>query len=224
MHNRVIQTLDAELVVFLNNDVEICSEHWLEQMVATLELAEDVAGVGALLRYPDGRVQHGGIILGLNGLVGHAHRFLPAGHTGYFDRCVCLQELSAATAACLLMKRSAFLAVGGFRAERYPTSFNEVDLWLRLRSAGYRCLYNPAVEAIHYESATRKVLPASEGVYRERLAEDWGEFLAHDPFYNPNLALDNEQFHGFRIFPLKGPLAPPALGGQLARRDSRAVA
>ncbi len=211
MHNKAIETTDAELVLFMNNDVVLSTDRWLEQMVATIELHENVAGVGALLHYPDGRVQHAGIILGLHGLVGHAHRFLPRGEVGYANRCVCLQELSGATAALLLMKRSAFVAVGGFQAERYPTSFNEVDLWLRLRQAGYRCLYNPSVQAVHFESATRAIMPVSERTYHERLFEDWGEFLMYDPFYNPNLALDNEQFKGFRPFPTDAPLLLPSV-------------
>jgi GT2 family glycosyltransferase len=200
MHNELISQLAADFVVLVNNDVQVLSDRWLEQMIATVQLSPDVAGVGALLRYPDGSVQHGGVILGLFGVAGHAHRFLAPSETGYFGRCACLQEVSAATGACLLLRRDAFLEVGGFRADRYPNSFNDVDLWLRLRQRGYRCLYNPQVMATHYETATRTVDVAAERESHRRLLADWGPALLHDPFYNPNLSLNNESFHGFRRF------------------------
>lgn len=200
MHNDAIIAHKSEFIVFLNNDIEITSDRWLEQLVATTELDPKIAGVGALLAYPKGRVQHGGIIMGINGIAGHAHRNIPVWDPGYFGRLHCLQEFSGVTAALSLIRRSAFLEVGGFRSDRYPTSFNDVDLWLRLRQAGYRCIYNPLVQAIHYESKTRGRDPG-EKTYEMRLHEDWRQELFSDPFYNPNLAIDNEQFYGYQSFP-----------------------
>jgi GT2 family glycosyltransferase len=211
MHNEVVRTLSSELVVFLNNDTEILSDGWLEQMVGTTELDPSVAGVGALLLYPDRTIQHAGVILGLNGLVGHSHKYLPADGPGYFGRPHALQEYTGCTAAMLLIRRRAFLAVGGFDADRYPASFNDVDLWLRLRRLGYRCLYNPAVRAIHYESRTRSIRTEEEQEYQRRLVEDWGPQLLADPFYNPNLSLLNEQFRGTTPYPVQLDF-PVALG------------
>ena len=203
MHNRVIAATDAEYVVLINNDVEVSSDGWLEQMLAIAEADPTVAGVGALLRFPDGRVQHGGVVLGLHGVCGHAHRLAGRDEAGYFGRLRMLQELSAVTGALVLLRRSAFMSVGAFNAERYPTSLNDIDLWLRLRRAGWRCVYDPAVQAIHHETATRQVDIAVEREFERRLKSDWGDVLQNDPFYNPNLARDNEQFIGLREFPVE---------------------
>lgn len=104
--------------------------------------------------------------------------------------------------ALALVSRPAFEAVGGFNSQRYPTSFNDVDLCIRLRENGFRCLYNPMVRAIHHESKTRPITP-EELDYQKRLIDDYSEILRNDPFYNPNLSLNNEQFHGFRVFPVE---------------------
>jgi glycosyltransferase involved in cell wall biosynthesis len=222
MHNQAIRSLESDLFVLLNNDIEILSPNWLEQLVASLEFDPQVAGVGGLLTYPDGVVQHGGLILGLGGTAGHAHRLLPAAIPGYFGRLHSLQEFSGVTAAMALVRRDAFLSVGGFRSERYPTSFNDVDLWIRLRQAGYRCLYNPLVKATHFESMTRGRDP-SERVYRARLQEDWTDVLKNDPFYNPNLTLEGEQLDGFRQLTAKDLLGLFDDGLKQAERGRSAV-
>jgi len=173
----------------------------LGQLVATFELSDDIAIVGCMLLYPNGTVQHSGVILGLNHLVGHAHKYLDYREPGYMGRLHCLQEFSAVTCALAAVKRSSFLSIGGFDAQRYPGLYNDVDMCLRLRLAGYRCIYNPSVKAIHHESATRQISSA-QFVYQRRLVEQYGHLLCSDPFYNPNLALDNEQFSGCRAFPV----------------------
>jgi O-antigen biosynthesis protein len=202
MNNLAVQSVETEFVVLMNNDVEVTSDGWLEQLVATVQLDERSAGVGALLLYPNGTVQHAGVILGLGGLVGHAHRGVDKNEGGYCGRLSSLQEFSAVTAALVLLRRSAFLEVGGFRADRYPTSFNDVDLWLRLRRQGYLCLYNPLVQAVHAEAASRGADPEHETAVC-RLAADWQDVIDNDPFYNPNLARDNEVFSGCRTFSLE---------------------
>jgi GT2 family glycosyltransferase len=202
INNVAVKSIDSEFVVLMNNDVEILSHKWLEQLVATAQIDESIGVVGGLLLYPNGKVQHGGMILGISGLAGHAHKHLDAKCSGYFGRLHCLQEMSGITAAFSLIKKSAFEVVGGFNSERYPTSFNDVDLCIRLRKEGYRCVYNPMVKAIHHESKTRPIT-REELDYRERLMDDYSDILGSDPFYNPNLALDNEQFHGFREFPVE---------------------
>lgn len=199
MNNIAVSSVSSEFVVLMNNDVEIVSDNWLEQLVATVQIDDSIGTVGGLLLYPDGKVQHGGMILGILELAGHAHKHMDSKSIGYFGRLYSLQEMSGITAALSLIRRSSFEAIGGFNSERYPTSWNDVDLCIRLRKEGFRCLYNPMVRAIHYESKTRSIT-VEELDHQKRLMGDYSEILRNDPFYNPNLALDNEQFQGFREF------------------------
>lgn len=202
MHNLLVEQCHSKYLVFLNNDVKILSDNWLSTLIATCELGEDIAGVGARLLYPDGTLQHAGINLGIQGLAGHSHKHLPADEIGYFGLASLLRETSGCTAALLLLKREAFLEVGGFDAETFPASLNDVDLWLRLQQAGFRCLYTPNVTAIHFESKTRTVVVQEELQFIKQLQERWGTSLFRDSFYNPNLPLDNEQYAGVRDFPI----------------------
>lgn len=202
MNNIATASVDSDFVLFMNNDIEIISEKWLEQLVAVTELDESIAVVGGMLLYPNGTVQHGGVILGLNGTAGHAHKCMSNLWPGYIGRLHTLQEMSGITAALALVRRSCFDHVGGFDSNRYPTLYNDVDLCIRLRNKGYRCIYNPMVRAIYYETKTRSV-NSEELVYKQRLVSDYAEILNRDPFYNPNLALDNEQFCGYRRFPIE---------------------
>ncbi len=187
MHNDAIANCDEDYLVFMNNDVELLTEGWLEQLIATAEIDNSIAGVGGLLLYPDRSVQHGGIYLGRMGVAGHAHQELSETDPGYFGQAHLLRETYAATAALVLMKRSAFNAVNGFDAARYPVSFNDVDLWIRLQQLGYRCLYNPQVRAIHHEQKTRKINKAEEQEKIKTFQTHWGHVTNRDPFYNPNL-------------------------------------
>jgi GT2 family glycosyltransferase len=202
MNNIAVVSVDSEFVVFMNNDIEIISDEWLEQLVATIQMDESIAVVGCLLLYENRTVQHGGMILGIDHIAGHAHKYLDSKDTGYFGRLHALQEFSGVTAALSLIKKSVFIQVGGFNSERYPTSFNDVDLCIRLRQHGFRCVYNPMVRSIHHECKTRPITE-DELIFRKRLAEDHCHMLNNDPFYNLNLSLDNEQFHGFRPFPIE---------------------
>ncbi len=210
MNNIAADSVNSEFVLFMNNDIEIISEKWLEQLVGAAQLDKSIAVVGGLLLYPNNQVQHGGIILGLVGTAGHAHKNIHSDLPGYFGRLHTLQEMSGITAALALVRRSSFADVGGFDSARYPTLYNDVDLCIRLRKNGFRCIYNPRVRAIHYETKTRAIDP-EEPLYRQRLAEDYSEILKIDPFYNPNLALDNEKFCGFRRFPIESQI--PELAG-----------
>jgi len=202
MNNIAVKSTDSQFVVFMNNDTEIISDRWLEQLVATVNIDESIGCVGCLLLYSDGIVQHGGIILGLNGATGHAHQHIDSKSPGYFGRLHCIQELSAVTAALSVIRRSAFDIVGGFRPDEYPTVCNDVDLCIRLRRRGFRCVYNPMVRAIHHESRTRPIT-AEDLYYKKKLVDACPEILANDPFYNPNLALHNVHFVGFRPFPVE---------------------
>lgn len=201
MHNLAIQESESEFVVLINNDIEIISPDWLDQIVATAQSDATIASVGTLLLYPDGSAQHAGIVGGFRGVAGHYHRGLSVEEPGYNGRLHALQEVTACTGALLLLRRSAFVEVGGFDSRRLPTSFNDVDLGLRLRSAGYRCIYNPAVQAFHFESKSRRIDHVQEREFHQTLLADWAQQLERDPFHNENLSLFSDSFRLFRSNP-----------------------
>jgi GT2 family glycosyltransferase len=190
MHNQVVSTVDAEMIVLVNNDVYDFSPGWLEQLVATVQLDRNVAGAGGKLLFPDGTIQHAGVAVGAGGLAGHACYGVPKDQPGYLGRDRSLQQVAAVTGALMIIRKNAFEAVGGFDATRYPTSYNDVDLWLRLGERGYRCLYNPEVQAVHEESRTRGVSP-NESEYRRRLQEDLARSQYIDPFWDLDLFDDH---------------------------------
>jgi GT2 family glycosyltransferase len=202
INNIAAGSVNGELVLFMNNDIEIISEKWLEQLVATVQLDKSIAVAGGLLLYPNGKVQHGGMILGIYGTVGHAHKLIYGELPGYLGRLQMLQEMSGITAALALVRRSSFEEIGGFDSKKYPSQYNDVDLCIRLRKRGYRCIYNPLVKAIHRETMSRFV-NIEMLTSKQTLITDYSEVLDKDPFYNPNLALNNEQFRGFRPFPIE---------------------
>ena len=188
----------GELLLLLNNDVRPLHREWLSELVSQA-LRPEIGGVGAKLYFPDGRVQHGGVILGIGGVAGHAHKHLDRGEAGYFGRLQLVQNLSAVTGACLMVRRELFDAVGGFDAEQLPVSFNDVDFCLRLRAAGYRNLWTPYAELCHQESASRGADDAPHQQIRAAreqalMRRRWGRRLRLDPAYNPNLSLEHEDF------------------------------
>jgi hypothetical protein len=158
----------------------------------------DVGMVGARLWYPNGVIQHGGVILGADGVAAHAHVDLQRGDPGYFARAHLAQDISAVTAACAVVKRDAYLQVGGFD-ENLAVTFNDVDFCLRLREAGYRIIWTPYAELIHHESASRGFDNSAPKQVRflaevDYMKSKWGDILQRDPFYNPNLSLDENLF------------------------------
>jgi GT2 family glycosyltransferase len=212
MNNAAVRETDAELVAFVNNDIEVIEPGWLTEMV-TLALSDGVAAVGAKLLYPDDHVQHGGIILGVGGLhgiggvAGHSHLMTKRRHPGYFGRLVVPQYMSAVTAACMIVRRDAFLAVGGFDEADLAVAFNDVDLCLKLRRAGWLIGWTPYATLYHHESASRGLdtLPEKQERFNREvrvMLDRWGQTLRRDPYYNPNLSLVSGHFL------LKG-LTPP---------------
>ena len=153
LNNRGVELSRGSFVALLNNDVEVLHADWLTEMVSRA-MQPKVAIVGARLWYPNGTIQHGGVILGAGGIAGHAHIGLRRGEPGYFARAHLAQDISAVTTACALVKREVYLQVGGFD-ENLAVTFNDVDFCLRLREAGYRILWTPYAELIHHESASR---------------------------------------------------------------------
>ncbi|MBF0219644.1 MAG: glycosyltransferase [Gammaproteobacteria bacterium] len=198
INNFAVSHSHGEVLAFLNNDLEITDGGWLEEMVSHA-LRPEIGAVGARLLYPDGRLQHAGVVLGLGGVAGHAMKYFPGDSKGYCGRAVLVQNYSAVTAACLVIRREIFTAVGGFDEVNLPVAFNDIDLSLRIGEAGYRNLWTPFAELIHHESASRGADDTPEKVARFRTEVDymlrrWQDKLPHDPAYNPNLTLAYEDF------------------------------
>ena len=194
LNNAAVRLARGEIVALLNNDVEVISPGWLSEMVSHA-LRPGVGAVGARLWYPDDTLQHGGVILGLGGVAGHAHLRLPRGGYGYFGRAELIQGFSAITAACLVIRKAIYDEVGGMNENELRVAFNDVDLCLRLREKGYRSVWTPYAELYHHESASRgsedspekKSRFAREGRY---MKQRWGGRLLNDPAYSPNLSLE----------------------------------
>jgi GT2 family glycosyltransferase len=183
----------GELLCFLNDDTEVIGPGWLSALVSHV-LQDRVGAAGALLLYPNGRVQHAGVVLGAGGVAAHAYKGCPRGTRGYHDRALVAQDVSCVSAACILVRRAAFEEAGGFDPALAIT-YNDVDLCLRLREAGWRIVWEPGAELFHQESVslgrhnlggTREQWAADEELIRSR----WGEQLASDPHHNSNLSLD----------------------------------
>ena len=177
--------------------MEVINDDWLSEMVSRA-MQPEVAMVGARLWYPNGTIQHGGVILGAGGIAGHAHVGLRRGEPGYFARANLAQNVSAVTAACALVRREVYLQLGGFD-ESLAVTFNDIDFCLRLRQAGYRIVWTPHAELIHHESASRGFDDSTPKQVRflgevDYMNSKWGDMLQRDPFYNPNLSLGENLF------------------------------
>lgn len=180
-------------LLLLNNDVEVITENWLEKLVSNCQ-RKDVGIAGAKLYYPDNTIQHAGIVIGIGGVAGAVFVGMPRKYTGYLHKASIQQELSAVTAACMMVKRSVYEELGGLE-EQLKVAFNDVDFCLRARGKGYLVVYDPEVELYHYESRTRGTEDSKEKVRRfqseiEYMRSHWLELLKKgDPMYNPNLTL-----------------------------------
>lgn len=185
INNEAAATCDSDMLLFLNNDIEAMASGWLAAMVE-LAQREDTGPVGARLLFPDGTIQHAGVVLGLSGVAGHLFVSKPSDVPAYFawDRMV--RSWSAVTAACMLVRRSVFEEVGGFD-ERFAVAFNDVDFCIRTGLAGYRSVYTPHAELIHYESVSRGLSGFTKDY--TLFLERWGRMLKdQDPYFNPNLS------------------------------------
>ncbi|SBV37056.1 Putative glycosyl transferase, family 2 (modular protein) [uncultured Stenotrophomonas sp.] len=192
INNFAVAQARGEVIGLVNNDIEVISADWMEEMVAHA-MRPDVGAVGAMLYYPDDTIQHAGVLVGLCGVAGHIGSRHPRGSQGYFGRLLLAQELTAVTAACLLVRKSVYDEVGGLD-ERLRVAFNDVDLCLRIRRKGYRNLWTPFAELYHHESASRGLEdnPVKQARFMsevEFMRKRWGDALQGDPAYNPNLSL-----------------------------------
>ena len=195
------------MLCLLNNDIEVIHADWLREMVSHAT-RPGIGGVGAMLYYPDDRIQHAGTILGISGVAAHAHRWRRRGTPGYFGRAMLVQNLSAVTAACFVVPAKVYAEIGGFDERNLAVAFNDVDLCLRIGERGYRIVWTPHAELYHHESASRgpDTDPDKRGRFVAEVAymqRRWGAVLQHDPCYNPNFWLEDHDW---------GLASPPRIG------------
>ncbi len=198
LNNRAVAITNGDVLVFLNDDIEVISEEWLGELVSHT-LRPKVGPVGAKLIYPDGYIQHAGIILGVGGIAGHAFKFLHYLNPGHIGRAGIIQNYSAVTAACMAIKKEVFEELGGFDQENFSVAYNDVDFCLRAWDRGYRTVYTPHATLYHHESASRGFENNHQKKKRwqqeaDNFSAKWQPVIENDPFYNPALTLFEENF------------------------------
>lgn len=217
MNNLAARQARGEYLLLLNNDTAVLQGDWLDGMLNHAQRPE-VGIVGAKLLYPDGRIQHAGVVLGLNGPADHPHIGDPLNTPGHMHRLLVDQDLSAVTGACLMVRKSLYEEVGGLDEEAFKVSYNDVDLCLKVRQAGYLVVWTPHVLVMHVGSVSQKsVDKATDEAKHARFAAEqdamyakWLPVLAHDPAYHRHFALDGQ---GYQVEPhLRLPAGAPARG------------
>ena len=198
INNFAVKKARGEVLCLLNNDIEIIKGDWLKIMVS-LAVRPKTGAVGAKLLYPDHRIQHAGVILGLGGVAGHAYLLKDENYPGQMGRALLMQNYSAVTAACMVVEKAKYEQVGGFNENELKIAFNDIDFCIRLMQAGYRNVWSPNAKLIHRESVSRGYEDTIEKQKRfkneiDYMKETWGEILENDPAYNPNLSLSHEAF------------------------------
>jgi GT2 family glycosyltransferase len=198
INNFGAQHARGELLGLVNNDIEVISEEWLTEMVSHA-IRPEIGCVGAKLYYGNDTIQHAGVILGVGGVASHSHKRFPRDAPGYLQRLQLIQNLSAVTAACLLVRKSIYEEVGGLNENDLRVAYNDVDFCLRVRSVGYRNLWTPYAELYHHESISRggEDTPEKKARFakeKEYMKQTWGQMLARDPAYNCNLTLSRVDF------------------------------
>ena len=206
LNNWAVEHIDSEYVLFLNNDIEVINVGWLSAMLEYAQLPE-VGEVGAKLLYPDGKIQHAGIGIGLGGAAAHPHRMLSGNGFGFQGWLVNPRNIIAVTAACMMIKRNLFLEMGGFDPQFDP-AYQDVDFGIRLYEKGYWNIYTPYARLCHYESVTRFAKDYPDTLTKDaenavKLRKKWPQYVGvdfgADPFYSPNLSYDHEDMR-FRTY------------------------
>ncbi|WP_208279108.1 glycosyltransferase family 2 protein [Massilia oculi] len=207
LNNRAIALASGEIVGLVNNDIEALHQGWLEEIVAHL-LRPGVGAVGAKLLWPNGMVQHGGVLLGVGNVAGHFGNLLADGDWGDHGRNQLVQQVSGCTAACLFLRRQDFLSLGGMDADAFPVAFNDVDLCLKVRASGKVIIWTPHAKLLHAESASRGHEDTPQKKARamrevQNLRQRWGHILTLDPTYHPCVNLDpnSHAFGGLALPP-----------------------
>lgn len=203
INNTAVRASTGEIVLLLNNDVEMIDSGWLKEMIKHA-VRPEVGAVGAKLLYPDNTLQHGGVVLGMNGVAGHLHVGVPADSPGYFGWLKIAHDVSATTAACLALRRTVYDEIGGLDEVNLKVAFNDVDLCLRITEKGYRIIWTPEATLYHWESKSRGNDLSSQHFTRFQgevayMRQRWGARLDEDPLYNPNLSLSTA--HPVMAFP-----------------------
>ena len=198
INNYAVSLAQGEIIGLINNDIEVINSDWLHEMVSHA-VRPGVGAIGAKLLYSDNTIQHAGFILGLGGLAGHSHKYFDENSWGYYHRPRLAQTLSAVTAACLLVKKELFERVDGLDEQNLTVAFNDVDFCIKLREAGFRNIYTPYAKLYHHESISRgqENSPEKQARFLSEVAfmqKKWGDILKNDPYYNPNLTHDREDF------------------------------
>ena len=199
INNYGVGLANGDHIVLMNNDVEIINADWMESLLEHSQ-RDDVGAVGAKLYYSDNTIQHAGVIVGITGFAGHAHRHFPRHADGYMNRLKCIQNISAVTAALMMVKKKLYQETGGLDEKKLSVALNDVDFCLRLRKKGYLNIYTPYCEAYHYESVSRGYEETPERKMRfnreiKYFQKRWGDVLdTVDPYYNPNLTTEAENF------------------------------
>lgn len=206
INNTARKAAEGDYLLLLNNDIEILSDGFLAEMLSYAQ-REDVGAVGAKLFYPDDTIQHGGVILGINGSAGHSHKSYPRNASGDLYRLVTAQNYLAVTGACLMVKADLYDNCGGLDEVDFAVAYNDVDLCLKLYEQGYQNVYTPQAQAYHYESKSRGMdtgtaaSKANQARYEKEKAafqQRWGHYLPEgaDPYYNPHF---NNKFENFGL-------------------------
>ncbi len=198
INNYAVAQADGDIIVMMNNDIEVINEGWLQEMVGHA-LRPEVGCVGAKLLYKNNMVQHAGVILGIGGVAGHAHKYFDSESAGYFSRLHLTQNLSAVTAACLAVKKKTYQQLGGLNESHLKVAFNDVDFCLRAGALGLRNVWSPYALLYHHESVSRGHENTQEKQARfngeaDYMMQQWGDLLGSDPAYNRNLTLVREDF------------------------------
>jgi GT2 family glycosyltransferase len=194
LNNRAAAEARGDVLLLLNNDISVIHPDWMREMVS-YAIQPTVGAVGAKLLYPDDRIQHGGVLLGMGGVAGHQYLLWPRDDTGYFGQLALARDVGAVTAACLMVRRSVYQEVGGLNDRDLAVAFNDVDFCMRVEDRGYRNVWTPFAELYHHESASRGSDRSGEKAMRfrretEYMERHWGARLYNDRYWNPNLALD----------------------------------
>lgn len=198
INNLGVSHAKGDYLLFLNNDTELIDGNVISEMLGICQ-RQDVGAVGARLFFGDDTIQHAGVVLGMGGIAGHAFAGERRTASGYCRRIICTQDLSAVTAACMMVKKTDFLQIGGF-CEELEVTFNDVDLCLRLGQIGKKVVYTPFAMLYHYESRSRGAEDTPEKIQRfhgeiRKFISRWENVLEQgDPFYNPNLTLLKQDF------------------------------
>lgn len=194
INNAAARQCDSPVLLFLNDDTSVIASDWLEAMLELVTRPE-VGAVGAKLLYPDGRIQHGGVVMGIYDNCGHAFKGLEGTARHYFDFSDIIRNVSAVTGACLMTRSDVFRQANGFDERDFAVAFNDVDLCLRIGELGYRVLYTPHASLYHHEAfskTSKDLVPHPKEVAAMRMK--WAKLIAHDPFYNPNLTRNEEDY------------------------------